>query len=828
MKHIFRTVLVAALCLMAFAQMPARAADAPAAAPKTMTYKTPEGTMKVEFCTPDMFRVRRSRSNAFEADEPWMVIKYNWANVPVKESQEDGKTILTTSALKIAIDKSNYAIEVFDLDGKSLYKETGAPHFEDAKAIINHVEMDPREHFFGFGERMDFLDQRGKRVSLNVGLGFGPKPAVGGKDILRANYCPVPFFMSTKGYGIFFHNAFPNVWDMGWTNTEEYSFEATGGELDYYFFKGDFYKILDLYTDLTGKSPMMPEYAFGLHLGSYSGGTWNNEQYTSDMYPVQLAKKMRDNKIPFDVLWLDSTWRYFNTERVPGQPGGFGNGGATFEWRPTFKDPKYMFDRVYDYNVAAFGLHIRSILDNGPELKILDKALAHGGVVYPGMESGGIVNFFDKKAVDWWWDNAAKLVVDKGCMFFKTDVGSAFGMRFYRGAEFGPQQEFKVGEEPERLHNVFPIAYAKAPYEKFAQHNKARGFNQTREGYAGIQRYPYIWAGDWGSEWQWFEPVVRGGLNLALSGVTYWAHNMGGFEQYSAYDTELYVRWCEFGLFTPMATLFGMDHPRYHEPWTYGEEAMAIFRQYDNLRYRLIPYIYSASYDLWKSARPIMTPLVMDYPEDENTYQICDQYMYGGDMMVCPVVTKNALSRPVYFPGGDWIDYWTGERISGRQYKSFLSPWEIMPIFIKAGAIIPMQEERQYYNEKPRDLITLDVYPAGESSYKLYEDDGMSMEYEKGICAWTEFKSALSDGSWKMTMGKTTGKYTPVKRNYVLKAFLDKAPTAVTENGAPVTKLDSAEAVQAGEGWFYDAEAHRLWVRTRGNNSADIDVVARF
>ncbi len=790
-------------------------------APKTFSYKTAEGTVKIEFCTPEMFRVRRSRDNSFEPDEQWMVVKYDWPSVQVKESDDNGRTVLSTSAIRVCLDKSaNYAVEVFDTEGKSLYKESGAPHFEDAQAVINRVELDPAEHFFGFGERMDFLDQRGHRVSLNVGLGFGPKPAVGGKDILRANYCPVPFFMSTKGYGIFFHNAFPNVWDMGWSDTGQYSFEATGGEMDYYFFRGDFYKILDLYTDLTGKSPLVPEFAFGLHLGSYSGGTWSNEQYTSDLYPVQLVKQMRDNKIPFDVLWLDSTWRYFNTDQ-----GGFGNGGATFEWRPTFKDPQYMFDRVYDQHVAMMGLHIRSILDNGPEFKLLDQAKAKGGVLYPGLESTGIVNFFNQKAVDWWWDNAVKKIVDKGCMFVKTDVGSAFGMRF-RNA--GPAPQTKKGEELERLHNVFPIAYAAAPYEKFKEQNKMRGFNQTREGYAGIQRYPYIWAGDWGSEWQWFEPVVRGGLNLALSGVSYWAHNMGGFEQYSEYDTELYVRWCEFGLFTPMATLFGMDHPRYHEPWTYGKEAMDIFRTYDNLRYRLIPYIYSASYDLYKTARPMMTPLVMDYPQDENTYDISDQYMYGQSMMICPVVTKNALSRPVYFPGGDWIDYWTGEVISGRQYKSFLSPMEIMPIFIKAGSIIPMQEEMQYLGEKNRDLMTLDVYPAGKTTYTLYEDDGRSMDYEKGICSFTEFSSDLSDVSWTMTMAKSNGKYRPENRNYVLKSFLSAKPTAVSENGTVLNALDSAEAVRNGAGWFYDSETKRLWVRTASDNTTDIKVVATF
>lgn len=176
-----------------------------------------------------------------------------------------------------------------------------------------------------------------------------------------------------------------------------------------------------------------------------------------------------------------------------------------------------------------------------------------------------------------------------------------------------------------------------------------RGLTHTREGYAGIQRYPYIWAGDWGTEWQWFEPVIRAGLNIGMSGVGNWTHCMGGFEQYSAYDTELYMRWVQFGMFSPIAMLFGMDHPRYHEPWTYGEEAMKNFIKYDELRYSLIPYIYTNAYRLHESARPIMTPLVMDYPHDENTYNLSRQYMFGPWMMICPVTIKNALSQWVYF-----------------------------------------------------------------------------------------------------------------------------------------------------------------------------------
>ena len=186
-------------------------------------------------------------------------------------------------------------------------------------------------------------------------------------------------------------------------------------------------------------------------------------------------------------------------------------------------------------------------------------------------------------------------VASIGARFVKTDVGGTMNLK--------------------ELHNIFPLAYAEAPYRKFQEYNNMRGLTHTREGYAGIQRYPYIWAGDWGSEWQWFEPVIRAGLNIGMSGVGNWTHCMGGFEQYSPYDTELYTRWVQFGMFSPIAMVFGMDHPRYHEPWTYGPEALANFIKYDSLRYTLIPYIYSNAYQLYKTARPMMTPLVMDYPQ---------------------------------------------------------------------------------------------------------------------------------------------------------------------------------------------------------------------
>ena len=767
-----------------------------------VVFKSSQGDMKIQMCNNNMFRVMKSADSTFPEDENWMVVKYDFEPVRFQVKSVGTEVEITTSSLKIFVNSDPWKIRVTDINDKIVYKEVASRVPTDENGPMNECVMQPDEHFFGFGERMDFLDQRGQKVHVNVELGRGTKPAVGGKDILRANYCPVPYFMSNKGYAIFFHTAAPTDWDMGWSRQDTYSFSATGGHLDYYFIMGpSFEKMLRNYQTLTGVCPLMPRSAYGLHVGSYSGGTWKYEECTSDQYPIDLVHRLRKEKVPFDLFWLDSTWRFFNKR--------FGNGGCNFEFRETFKNPQAMIDSVYANHVDMFGLHIRSIVDNGNHNTLFDDAVK-AGVVYPKADSEGIINFFDPKASDWWWKNGMMKVASMGVKFVKTDCGGS--LRFPEGTTF------KKGFSVDELHNLFPIAYAKAPYEKFQEYNGQRGFNHTREGYAGIQRYPFIWAGDWGSEWQWFEPVIRGGLNIGLSGIGYWSHCMGGFEQYSPYDTDLYIRWCQFGMFSPVSILFGMDHPRYHEPWTYGPEALATFIKYDSIRYTLLPYIYSNAYKMYKTSRPLMTPLLYDYPDDERTYRISDQYMFGTAIMVCPVTTKGALSRPVYFPGGKWIDYWTGERIEGRQYKSFLTPPDLMPIFIKEGAIIPKQPAMQYMNEKRVDEITLVVFPSENSSYELYEDDGKSLDYQKEIYAVTSINSTIKEDAWQMTINKANGKYLPSEHSYRIEAFWESKPMVVMQNGKKLKELSAQNDLLQQEGWYFDVDMKKLLIKTNLTN----------
>jgi alpha-glucosidase (family GH31 glycosyl hydrolase) len=592
--------------------------------------------------------------------------------------------------------------------------------------------------------------------------------------------------MSTNNYGIFFHTSHATTWDMGSTDPTQYSFTAKGGELDYYFIQGEkFPEILEGYTNITGTSPLLPKFALGLHVGTYSGGTWGHEEKTSTTYVVDLVKRFRQLQIPLDVLHLDSTWRIF------GENGG--KGATSFEWRETFDNPKAMFDSLYAMDLNMVGLHLRPRFDNGKKLRLLDAAQKQG-FVYPEKDSPGeFVNFFDPEAVDWWWENGVKRVAEQGAMFLKTDEGSAFGHKANESNKTGP-----TGKEIDSLHNLFPLVYAKAPYEKFAEYNGMRGMNQTREGYAGIQRYPYIFAGDWPSEWQYFEPVIKAGLNIGISGVGNWAHCMGGFEHVA--DPELYIRWCQFGLLSPVAHLFGMEHPNYKEPWNYGEEALTIFKQYDQMRYGLIPYLYSHSYEMYQTGMPLMRALVLAYQDDPNVYEITDQYLLGESMMVCPVTTKGAQTRVVYLPEGKWIDYWTGTSHEGKSYLNVVCPIEQIPIFIKAGAIIPTQEPLNFIGEREIKEITLDIYPGGESTFHLYDDDGRTTAYQNGQYSITEILSSNSSTGAQITIKAPKGKFKVTKKDYFVKVHLEERPAQLKVNGKnfPIveeSKIDGSKAI---------------------------------
>ncbi len=780
---------------------------------------TKNGKYQLEACKEDLFRIRFRKAGVFESPEQWMVVKYQWDAVKMSVQESASGFQIKTPKLQIQIRKQPFQIKITDVAGKLLSADAATATQESVQLNANTVSMQKvlqaGEHVFGFGERMDFLDQRAKQLQLNVGRGKGLPHIIGAYNILEANYSPIPFFMSTAGYAIFLHTSSATQWDMGSSNPNTFSVKAVGEELDYYFMYGpNFPHLLESYTSLTGRSPMVPDFALGLQVGTYAGGTWGYEQMSSDAYVLALAKKLREMGVPVDILHIDSIWRIF------GKVGG--KGATSFEWRETFQNPKAMFDSLYAMNFKMVGLHVRPRFDNGDKLQLLDSARALGYTYPENGQPGEFVNFFDTASVNWWWKHGVKRIADIGAKFLKTDEGSAFGALANESDKVGP-----TGKEVTQLHNLFPIAYAKAAYEQFQQYNGIRGMNLTREGYAGVQRYPYLFAGDWPSEWQYFAPVIKAGLNMGISGVSNWAHCMGGFEHVA--DPELYIRWTQFGMLSPVAHLFGMDHPTYKEPWNYGPEAFAIFKKFDSLRYRLFPYLYQASYQAHKTGMPMMRALVLQYQDDENVYGIADQYLLGNDLMVCPVTVKGSVTRSVYLPKGNWYDYWTGKLWKGRQYIHVLTPLDQLPLFVRAGAIIPLQPGMKFFGEKPVDKISLQVYPGNGSGHLLYQDDGLSLDYLKGKSSTTDYEIVSKEGQTNIRIQQTSNKFSVTNFQYLITLHQTAAPRTILANGEPLFETKDAKEMPEKTGWFYNPVSKVLQVNTGlGNQVSNINLQVQY
>jgi alpha-glucosidase (family GH31 glycosyl hydrolase) len=780
-----------------------------------ISFSTTNADVRLNFCTPSMFRVQVSWTHSFHNNGSLMVTRYQWPKMKFKAVNKGDHFLLQTKKLKVLINKSPFRIRIETLKGKVISSEAdtnvNGGAYTNGDQVWDEKILKPGEQFFGFGERMGFVDQRGKKVHLWVGRGEASTHTMGAFNVMKANYSPIPFFMSTRGYGIFFHNSYATDWDMGHSNPNSYTFKAAGGELDYYFIYGPgFPAILDQYTDLTGKTPMMPRFAYGLQVGTYSGGTWGHVEDVSPQYVINLARKFRQLDIPADLLWLDSTWRLF---------GSLGHGGTTFQWRSVFKHPKAMLDSIYAMHYHMVGVHIRPFLDNGTKFHLLKKAKEHGGVLFPAPgRLGDIVNFFDSSAVDWWWKHGVMKVASDGVKFLKTDAGNSF--RYYSKHKNGA-----LAQTVDSLHNLFPLVYTRAPFEKFMKYNNMRGMTQTREGYAGIQRYPYIFSGDWPSRWQYYKANIKGALNIGLSGVSDWAHCMGGFGRKSG--SELYIRWTQFGLLSPVAMLFGTDHPGYHLPWNYDQAALKNFRKYDKLRYQLMPYIYTTAYENHVNGLPMMRALVLEYQHDVNTYHLSDEYLFGNYMLICPVTTKGAQSRVIYLPKGTWYNYWTGEKVKGKQHITVPTPLLQMPIFIKAGAIIPMQQPMKYIGQEPVDTLRLDIYPGGNSSYSIYNDDGTSMAYKKGVYAITKIQCYQNNDGTKIEINTPKGKYDVPTRSYKLTIHTFHAPVSVSSNGKKLAEASSMneykKSVHTRE-WYFDHNQNMLYIRPGGNSRKSITI----
>ncbi len=514
--------------------------------------------------------------------------------------------------------------------------------------------LSPGEKIVGCGESFTSLDKRGQKVVLWTDDANGiQNPGM---------YKPIPFFMSSRGYGMFFHTSAPITCDFGNSFSGVNSLMVGDDELDLFVFLGSPKEILDEYTTLTGKSPMPPLWSFGLWM---SRCTYNNEKQVRD-----IAAKLRDNKIPCDVLHLDTGW--FETD-----------------WRCDYKfstsrftDPQKM---ISDLKADGFHISLWQLPYFVPKNSLFDELVAKNLVVRDAKGNlpyeDAVLDFSNPETVSWYQGKLANLL-KMGVGAIKVDFGEA-------APEYGIYADGRSGFYE---HNLYPLRYNKAVAD-ITKQTTGDNIIWARSAWAGSQRYPIHWGGDAESTDDGMAAELRGGLSFGLSGFSFWSHDVGGFTANSvaAMDKNLFARWLAFGMLTSHSRCHGIA-PK--EPWNYGEDFMNQFRMEDELKYKLMPYVYAQAKDCSEHGLPMVRALFIEFPEDPGSWLVDNEYLFGSSILVAPLMNEDDTRRSVYLPPGGWIDYQSG--------KSYSGGWQTIEagnipaiILVRAGTVIPQIKPAQ-------------------------------------------------------------------------------------------------------------------------------------
>lgn len=727
--------------------------------------------------------------------------------VPVTTTENETSIVLTTGSLTVRVQKGPMRLAFEGPMPGSVLQETpeiSASAFGDVRTISFHLS--PGERIYGSGPRSLRLDLRGTSFDLWNSQVFGYAEPVA---TMNAN---VPLFLSSSNYGVFIDHYHKGRADLGSSRPSSWSYDVFGGEVTYYVMVGTSYQdLIDLYTQLTGRPTLPPRWTLG-YLQSKFG-------YQNASEALTTAWVLRSLGIPADGLILDLYWFQrmgdltWNTAAWP-DPAGLLSELRTIGLRTIAITEPYVTE-------------ISGLYQDGRSLG----HFATDGTGSPWLIpnwwacncNAALVDLTDPVARNWWWSKHPAFL-DAGVAAIWTDLGEP---------EAHPAGMVHHLGRAARIHNLYNFLWSRTIADGWkAYRPNERLFNLTRSGWAGSQRYgTALWSGDVSKSFGGLSAQRNMMLNAGLSGLGWFHSDIGGFCCGTS-PTELYIRWMQFGAFAPIMRAHGTGGPT--EPWGFGDQALSIARDLIRLRYQLLPYWYTLAFEQSVTGIPPIRPLFLLDPDDPALANESRAWTVGHDLLVAPVTQEGARSVTFHLPVGTWVDWWTGDRISGGRDVTVPAPLDRVPLFVRSGSILPMGPVMQWSDERPLDTLTFVVHPEPlrSPSTSLYEDDGFSRHYLAGAFnltsieqTWTSF-NARPALVFQLTSGGGLYAGKPATRAVILDIrHLQDAPLGINVNGRLVMPYGSWEGVlQAGEGGTFDASAHRLRVmfRTSGDSAYQV------
>ncbi|RPD38561.1 TIM-barrel domain-containing protein [Chitinophaga barathri] len=664
--------------------------------------------------SPSVIRVRMDKQ-PLAKDFSYAVISQPQAFTP-RVTQNGEEVRIETDSLVARIGKDPFSITFYTKSGEVISAdEPGLGTSWIGEEVTTYKTMQEGERFVGLGEKTGNLDRKGSSyTNWNT-------DAYGYTVTQDPIYSTIPFYIGIHhglSYGIFFDNTFRSDFNFGASNNRFSSFTANGGEMNYYFiYHPQVAGIVSAYTQLTGRMKMPPLWSLGYQQNRYS--------YYPEAEVMRIAQTLREKQVPADGITLDihymDAYKLFtwNKQRFP-DPAGMNAQLQKLGFRTTvIVDPGIKVEKGYHAYESGLKDNIFIKYSDGQN---------YTGQVWPGW-----CHFPDFTSVKGraWWKQQVKSYTSAGVSGLWNDMNeiATWGQRMPDNVLFDFEGNPVTHQQ---AHNVYGLAMVRASYEgaKEALPNE-RPFILTRAGYAGLQRYSAIWTGDNRAEDDHMLLGVRLMNSLGLSGVAFTGMDIGGFTGNGG--PALYARWIQIGAFTPYCRSHTGINTKSAEPWAYGEEVLEISRNYINLRYKLLPYIYSCFYNATQTGLPLMRTLALTDTHDPKVYdtRFQNEYQFGPAFLIAPFESKQAYA-PVYFPKGDWYSLYDDTKETGGQEKMLTLGMHTLPVYVKESSIIPMQSLVQTTKEKPSDTLFLHIYKGNiANDFMYYEDDGETFDYEK-------------------------------------------------------------------------------------------------